>query len=90
MARRITLRLRERTVDGLDWLVRRGVASSRNTLVEALVENARRAAFRHDRELDSEKIYAAAFGQAPYAAEQDALTADFASADAETARDIDR
>lgn len=88
-AKRITFRLHQPTIEGIDALVHSGVASSRNALLEALVEQALRALRRREREAQTEKIYAHAFQAASYANEQEEVPQDFASADAETARRLD-
>lgn len=85
-AKRITFRLHQPTIDGIDALVTSGVASSKNTLIEALVEQALRVLRRREREAQTEKIYAHAFQDASYAKEQEEVTRAFATADAETAR----
>jgi hypothetical protein len=52
IARRMTFRLHLPTLEGIDALVRSGVAPSRNVLIETLVDRAVRALRR--RELDTE------------------------------------
>lgn len=88
-AKRVTFRLHEPTIKGIDALVRGGVASSQNALIEALVDQAVRALRRREREAQTEKIYAQAFHDASYAKEQEEVTRAFAAADAETARRLD-
>jgi len=88
--KRVTFRLRRPTVEGIDALVRSGLAPSRNALVDALVSQALRALRRREREAEAEKAYARAFADPSYAAEQAEQLRAFAAADAETARTIDR
>lgn len=88
-AKRITFRLHEPTIDGMDALIRSGMASSRNALIEVLVEQALRGLRRREREAQSQKIYARAFQDALYAKEQEEVSRAFAAADAETARRLD-
>lgn len=89
-AKRLTFRLHYPTIQGIETLVRGGVAPSRNALIESLVADALRA-FRHrEREAEAQKAYAEAFRDAAYAAEQDELSRAFSAADVETARHIDR
>lgn len=72
-AKRVTFRLHQPTIEGIDRLVRSDVASSRNTLIEALVSQALRSLRRREREAEAEKIYARAFQTASYVAEQEEL-----------------
>lgn len=89
-AKRVTFRLRKRTVQAMDALVEGGVASSRNMLVETLVNQALRKLHRHQREVHTEKMYASAFRNPVYAAEQAELGEAFSVADAESAAQLDR
>ncbi len=88
--KRVTFRLRRPTIEGMDALVRSGIAPSRNALIDALVSQALRALRRREREAEAEKVYARAFADPSYAAEQEQLLRAFAAADAETAKTIDR
>lgn len=88
-ARRITFRLHEPTIEGMDALIGSGMASSRNALIETLVGQALRALRRREREAQTEKIYVHAFQNASYAEEQEEVRRAFAAADAETARRLD-
>jgi Arc/MetJ-type ribon-helix-helix transcriptional regulator len=88
-AKRMTFRLHQPTIEGIDALVRSGMAASRNALIETLVEQALRALRRREREVQTEKIYAHAFQDGSYAKEQEELSRAFAAADAETARRLD-
>lgn len=88
-AKRVTFRLHQPTVEGIDAFVRSGIAPSRNALIEALVSQALKTLRRREREAEAEKVYAQAFRNAPYAAEQEELVQAFAEADAETVRRVD-
>lgn len=89
-AKRMTFRLHQPTIDGIDALIRSGAASSRNALIESLVDQALRALRRREREAQTEKLYALAFQDPSYAKEQEEVSRDFAAADAETAKRLDR
>lgn len=89
VAKRLTFRLHRPTIEGIDALVRAGMAPSRNALIEALVEQALRGLRRREREAQTEKIYARAFQDASYAQEQEEVGRAFAAADHETARRLD-
>lgn len=88
-AKRMTFRLHQPTIEGIDALIRGGMASSRNTLIEALVDQALRGLRRRERETHAEKVYAEAFRDASYVTEQEEVVRAFAAADVETARRID-
>lgn len=88
-AKRITFRLRESTIEGIDALVRRGVARSRNAVIEALVGGALRGIRRQEWEAKAEKTYADAFSHHAYAGEQEELLRDFSAADAESVERLD-
>lgn len=87
-ARRMTFRLHLPTLEGIDALVRSGVAPSRNVLIETLVDQAVRVLRRRERESEAEKIYAQAFRDPAYVAEQEQLSRAYGAADAEAARAI--
>lgn len=84
-AKRITFRLHMPAVEGIEELVRSGLAPSRNALIESLVEQAVRRRHRQLREERALKEYRQAFGDPRYRAEQEELERAFARADAETA-----
>lgn len=88
-AKRMTFRLHQPTIEGIDALIRGGMASSRNTLIESLVDTALRGLRRRERETHAEKVYAEAFRDASYVTEQEEVVRAFAAADVETARRID-
>lgn len=88
-AKRLTFRLHQPTITGIEELVRSGLAPSRNALIEQLVEQALRRLRQKQREEEAFKQYQAAFENPAYRAEQEALLRDFALADAETARQIE-
>lgn len=88
-AKRMTFRLHQPTIAGIDELVQSGLAPSRNTLIEQLVEQALRRHRQKQREEEAFKQYQAAFEHPAYRAEQEALLQDFTLADAETARQIE-
>ena len=87
-AKRITFRLHQPTVESIDELVKGGLAPSKAALIEQLVEHARRRHQQQRRETEALKQYQAAFGDPHYRTEQEAITEDFARADAETAAQI--
>jgi hypothetical protein len=88
-AKRMTVRLHHPTLEAIDTLVRGGVGSSRTALSEALVDQAVRAHRRRQREVEADTLYAQAFGDAAYAAEQEEMRRAFAAGAAETARRVD-
>lgn len=88
-AKRLTFRLHQPTIEGIEELVRSGLAPSRNALIEQLVEQALRRHRQKQREEEAFKQYQAAFENPAYRAEQETLLRDFAMADVETARQIE-
>ncbi|PTL35894.1 hypothetical protein CLG94_09085 [Candidatus Methylomirabilis limnetica] len=88
IAKRMTFRLHQPTVESIDELVKDGVAPSKAALIERLVEQARRRHQQHQREAEAFRQYQAAFSDPCYRTEQDAIAEDFARADAETAAQI--
>lgn len=88
-AKRMTFRLHMPTVEGIEELVRSGVAPSRNALIERLVEQAVRRRRRELREERALEEYREAFGDPNYRAEQEELARAFARADVETAGSIE-
>lgn len=88
-AKRLTFRLHQPTIEGIEELVRGGIARSRNTLIEHMVTEALRAYRRQQREAEAFKQYRAAFDEPAYRAEQDSLLHAFEPADIETASRIE-
>lgn len=88
-AKRLTFRLHQPTIAGIEELVRSGLAPSKNALIERLVEQALRRHRQQQREAEAFKQYQADFENPTYRAEQEALLEVFAPADAETARQIE-
>ena len=88
-AKRMTFRLHQPTIAGIDALVQSGLARSRNALIETLVDQALRVLRRREREARTEKVYSEAFRDPAYAAEQEEVIRAFAAADAETAGRLD-
>lgn len=89
-AKRVTFRLRRTTVQAMDALVGGGIASSRNALVETLVDDAVRRLRRREREAQAEEVYAQAFGDPAYVAEQVDLGEVFSNADVESLAQADQ
>jgi len=88
-AKRLTFRLHQPTIAGIDALVRSGLAPSRNALIEALVDQALRILRRREREAQTEEAYGQAFRDPAYVAEQEEVTRAFGAADAEAGRRVD-
>jgi Arc/MetJ-type ribon-helix-helix transcriptional regulator len=88
-AKRMTFRLHQPTIAGIDALVLSGLAPSRNALIEALVDQALRALRRREREARTEKAYSEAFRDPAYVSEQEDVIRAFAAADAEAAGRVD-
>jgi Arc/MetJ-type ribon-helix-helix transcriptional regulator len=88
VAKRMTFRLHQPTVESIDELVKDGLAPSKAALIEQLVEQARRRHHQQQREAEAFKQYQAAFGDPCYRTEQDTIAENFARADAETAAQI--
>ncbi|HWR21457.1 MAG TPA: ribbon-helix-helix protein, CopG family [Verrucomicrobiae bacterium] len=88
VAKRMTFRLHQPTVESIDELVKGGLAPSKAALIERLVEQALRRYQQQQREAEAFRQYQAAFGDPCYRIEQDAIAEDFARADAEAAAQI--
>ncbi len=88
VAKRMTFRLHQPTVESIDELVKGGLAPSKAALIERLVEQALRRYQQQQREAEAFRQYQAAFGDPCYRTEQDAIAEDFARADAEAAGQI--
>ena len=88
-AKRMTFRLHQPTIAGIDALVLSGLAPSRNALIEALVDQALRTLRRREREGRAEKAYSEAFRDPAYVSEQEEVIRGFAAADAEVAGRVD-